>query len=368
MTFKQALCGLSLGALALAFNAPAFAQQKGNLDETGQYDVVVNWFKPPVDRFDQRAVSVNAVDSNRVFVGFVDRNDTRAGFPLLALDGTVIPKDKTVVVKDDKDIAKGDVNNLMVLNADGKVIENWSQWNAEIQIAHHIVIDPYDPEQHVWVVDRFNHQILKFTNDGKKLVMRLGERGVPGNDQGHFHDPASMNFLPDGSFYVADGYTNSRVVKFDKSGKYVTAWGTKGTGPSQFNLVHSVGIDANRRLYVADRVNNRVQIFDENGKYLDMWPGTKSVTRIVATEDGGIWMAIAGYNRFAKFDQNGKLLYHFGEMGADAGLMDNPHQFDVDKAGNLYVADANNNRIQKFTPRKDADKSKLIGPEILLKK
>jgi len=228
MTFKQALKqavgGLSLAAVMLA--APAVAQQKGSLDETGAYDAVVNWFKPPVAAFDQRAVSVNAVDPNRVFVGFVDRNDTRAGFPLLALDGTVM-KEKTVVVKDAANLAKGDVNNLMVLNADGKVIENWSQWNAEIQIAHHIVIDPYDPEQHVWVVDRFNHQILKFTNDGKKLVMRMGERGVPGNDQSHFHDPASMNFLPDGSFYVADGYTNSRVVKFDKNGKYLTAWGTK---------------------------------------------------------------------------------------------------------------------------------------------
>lgn len=364
MTLKHALFGLSFAAAAAA---PAIAQEKGSLDETGPYEVVAGWFKPGIQGFDQRAVSVNADDPNRVFVGFVDRNDTRAGFPLLAADGTVM-KEKTVVVRDDKNLAKGDVNNIMVLSADGKVIENWSQWNAEVQIAHHIVLDPYDPQKHVWIVDRFNHQLLKLSNDGKKLVMRVGEKGVSGNDERHFHDPASINFLPDGSFYVADGYVNSRVVKFDRNGKYMMSWGTKGAGQGQFNLVHSVGIDANRRLYVADRVNNRVQIFDENGKFIDVWPGTRSVTRVVATEDGGIWMAIAGYNRFAKFDQNGKLLYHFGELGAEPGLLDNPHQFDVDSAGNLYVADANNNRIQKFVPRKNADPSRLIGQEVKLKR
>ncbi len=364
MNFRSALRGLSLVVLALSM--PAAAQDKGGLDETGPYDVVAGWFKPGIEGFDQRAVAVNAEDPNRVFVGFVDRNDTRAGHPLLSADGKVVGK--TVVVKDEKNLAKGDVNNILVLNADGKVIENWSQWNEEISIPHHIVIDPYDPEHHVWVVDRFNHRILKFTNDGKKLVMKIGEKGVRGTDQNHFSDPASVNFLPDGTFYVADGYTNSRVVKFDKNGKYLTAWGTKGSGPSQFNLVHSVGIDANRRLYVADRVNNRIQIFDENGKFLDQWPNVRSVTRVVATEDGGVWVAAAGYNRFAKYDTNGKLLTYWGIFGDEPGLMDNPHQYDVDNAGNLYVADANNNRVQKFVPKKNADKTRLMGQEVKLKK
>jgi len=366
MTFRKGLRGLSLAVLMMAVT-PAMAQDKGGLDETGPYDVVVGWFKPGIDGFDQRAVAVNAEDPNRVFVGFVDRNDTRAGFPLLAADGTVM-KEKTVVVRDDKDLAKGDVNNILVLNADGKVIENWSQWNAEIQIAHHIVIDPYDPERHVWVVDRFNQQLLKFTNDGKKLVLRVGERGVPGNDERHFHDPASMTFMPDGSFYVADGYVNSRIVKFDRNGKYLLSWGTKGSGPGQFTLVHSVTVDANRRVYTADRVNNRIQIFDENGKFLDQWPNVRSVTRVVATDDGAIWVAAAGYNRFAKFDTNGRLLYHWGIFGSEPGLMDNPHQYDVDRDGNLYVADANNNRVQKFVPKKGADKTKLMSQEVVLKK
>jgi peptidylamidoglycolate lyase len=362
---KNIFAGVSLAALLVAA-IPALAQEKGGLDLTGPYDVVVGWFKPGIEGWDQRVVSVNAEDPNRVFIGAVDRNDTREGHPLLAANGALL-KGKTAVVRDNNNFTKGDVNNILVLNADGKVIENWSQWNDEVSIAHHIIIDPYDPAHAVWVVDRFNHRILKFSNDGKQLLLKVGEKGVPGNDEGHFHDPASLTFLPDGSFYVADGYTNSRVVKFDKNGKYLLSWGSKGTGPSQFSLVHSVAADANR-IYVADRNNDRIQIFDHNGKFLDQWPGTARVTRVITTEDKKVWVSATRYGRFAGYDLNGKLLYQWGTLGDDPGVTDNAHQFDVDNAGNVYVADANNNRVQKFVPKKGADKAHLIGRELVVKK
>ena len=362
---KTIFAGVSLAALLVAA-IPALAQEKGGLDLTGPYDVVVGWFKPGIEGWDQRVVSVNAEDPNRVFIGAVDRNDTREGHPLLAANGALL-KGKTAVVRDNNNFTKGDVNNILVLNADGKVIENWSQWNDEVSIAHHIIIDPYDPAHAVWVVDRFNHRILKFSNDGKQLLLKVGEKGVPGNDEGHFHDPASLTFLPDGSFYVADGYTNSRVVKFDKNGKYLLSWGSKGTGPSQFSLVHSVAADANR-IYVADRNNDRIQIFDHNGKFLDQWPGTARVTRVITTEDKKVWVSATRYGRFAGYDLNGKLLYQWGTLGDDPGVTDNAHQFDVDNAGNVYVADANNNRVQKFVPKKGADKAHLIGRELVVKK
>ncbi len=361
---KRITC-ISLAA-ALAASTPVLAQEKGGLDLTGPYDVVVGWFKPGINGWNQRVVSVNAEDPNRVFVGAVDRNDTREGHPLLAADGTLM-KEKTTVVRDNNFFDKGDVNNLLVLNADGKVIENWSQWNSEISIAHHIIIDPYDPQRAVWVVDRFNHRLLKFSNDGKQLLLKIGERAVPGNDQGHFHDPASLAVMPDGSIYVADGYTNSRVVKFDKDGKYVMSWGTKGTGPSQFSLVHSVAVDANR-VYVADRNNDRIQIFDHSGKFLDQWPGTARVTRAIMTESNRLCVSATTYGRFACYDLNGKLVSQWGTLGTAPGVSDNAHQIDVDNAGNFYVADANNNRVQKFVPKKGANKDQLIGRELVLKK
>ena len=368
MRVRGSLKGLCLSAVMIAA-MPVHAQEmtKGGMDETGPYDVVVGWFKPGIDRFDQRIVAVVADNPNRIIIGANDRTLTLAGYPLLAADGTVM-KEKTTVPTDMNDAAKIDVNQLMVLNGDGKVVENWAQWNSLISIPHSLMFDPYDKERHLWVVDRTGQQILKFTNDGKKLVMKVGEKGVAGTDHGHFNEPAGMTFMPDGSFYIADGYKNGRIIKFDKNGKFLLEWGTKGSGPGQFNLVHSVTVDAQHHVYTADRVNNRIQIFDESGKLIDTWPNVRSATRVVATQDGAIWLTAAGYNRVAKFDTNGKLLYHWGMFGSEPGQIDNPHQWDVDQAGNFYVADSNNDRVQKFVPRKTADQSHVMPLPIVLKK
>src|SRR4030095_10908488 len=134
-------------------------------------------------------------------------------------------------------------------------------------------IDPYDPEKHIWIIDRTSQQVMKFTHDGKMLVMALGERGVAGTDEKHFGRPSGIAFLPNGSFYVSDGYDNRRIVKFDKNGRFLLQWGSEGSAPGQFGLPHSVSLDAQGRVYVADRMNDRVQVFDQNGKFLDQWPG-----------------------------------------------------------------------------------------------
>ncbi len=366
MKLRTTLTGLCLAAFAMS--APAGAQEvtKGGMDETGPYDVVVGWFKPGIDRWDQRVVSVAADTPNRILIGANDRSLTGAGYPLLTADGKVMAE-KTVVPTD-MSPAKIQVNQLMVLNGDGKMIENWSQWNDLISIPHSLKFDPYDKERPLWVVDRTGQQILKFSNDGKKLLLKVGENGVAGNDHGHFNEPAGMALMPDGSFYIADGYKNARIIKFDKNGKYQLEWGTPGNGPSQFRLVHAVSVDGNNRVLVSDRANNRIQIFDPAGKLLDIWPNVRAATRVVATEDGSVWVASQGYNRFGKFDASGKHLYHWGMTGAEPGQMDNPHQWMVDQAGNLYVADANNDRVQKFVPRKTADQSHVMQQEIVLKK
>jgi peptidylamidoglycolate lyase len=362
--YKSAL----LMSLAVLAGAPAMAQQapqKGGLDETGPYQVQPFWFKPGIDRWDQPVIAVAVDNANRIIIGNADQKNTQANSLMYNADGTVLPEKSTTSTKPADQ--KTHAHQIMVLNADGKVIEDWKQWDDLIAIPHSVHINPYDKERHVWVMDRDNHQILEFTNDGKKLVMKLGEKGVSGTDHGHFNKPAGLAFLPDGSFYVADGYVNSRVIKFDKDGKFQLEWGSKGSGPGQFNLVHSVTIDAQHRVYAADRNNNRVQVFDEKGTFIEEWPNIRSATRLVVTNDNALWLAAAaGYNRFAKFDLNGKLMTYWGMTGSAPGLMDNPHQFATDDAGNLFIADAWNNRLQKFVPKPGADKSRLMAPEFKL--
>ena len=189
----------------------------------------------------------------------------------------------------------------------------------------------------------------------------LGEKGVMGNDEKHFGRPTEMVFLPDGTFFVSDGYVNTRVVKFDKNCNFLMAWGSKGTAPGQFNLVHGVALDANRRLYVLDRSNHRIQIFDENGTFLDQWPNLRSPTTIEITKDQFAWVGDSATNRMPKYDLNGKLLTYWGVGGKDDLGFDDPHQFSVDSEGNLYIADVYNFTVKKFVPKAGADASRMVG-------
>ena len=118
---------------------------------------------------------------------------------------------------------------------------------------------------------------------------------------------------------MSDGYVNTRVVKFDKNGKFLMTWGTKGKGPGQFDLPHSIDIDAQRRVYVADRSNSRIQIFDENGKYLSEWDNIRQPYHIMITADQHLWVADGVTNKFLKYDLNGKLLYSWGTYGSFPG-------------------------------------------------
>ncbi len=345
--------------------APPAPVQKGGLDQTGPYDVVEGWFKTGIDRWDQPPTAVAIDNPDRIFVTVSDQLRTQPDSLMYSAAGQVLDETSTTSTKPDS--RKTHVHQILVVNGDGEVVEDWSQWNDLFVLPHNVEINPYDPERHLWVVD-LGHQVFKFTNDGKKLVMHLGEKGVPGWDETHFNMPSSLAFLPDGSFYVADGYVNGRIAKFDKDGNYVSEFGSKGSGPGQFDLVHSIAMDAEGRIYAADRRNNRIQVFDKNGKFLEEWTNVGSPTRLVITEDQSLWMSDANYNRMAKFDLNGVLQTYWGVTGKEPGALDNLHNFDVDENGNLFIADAWNNRIQKFTPKEHADTARMVGPEFVLPK
>ena len=216
-------------------------------------------------------------------------------------------------------------NCIIIVDGTGKMIESWTQWDKLFQGGrgpHKVKISPYDPQRHVWVIDDLRQQVFKFSHDGKQLVMTLGEAGVAGNDEKHFGRPTDIAWLPDGTFYISDGYTNTRVMKFDKDGKFLMQWGTPGTGNSQFNTVHAVDIDRNRRVYISDRGNGRIQIFDENGKYLDQFGGLRQPQHVMITADGNSHHR--GTTQFVKYylmkDPSGPRALSRAASG-------NPHQF-----------------------------------------
>jgi hypothetical protein len=262
-----------------------------------------------------------------------------------------------------------------IVDRNGRLVESWEQHNKLFVRPHRVLVNPHDPERHIWLVDDGAHAIFKFTRDGKQLVQTIGTRGVPGNDETHFARPTDIAWLPDGTFFISDGYTNTRVVKFDRNGKYITSWGMRGTPPNEtrpyyMNTVHAIAIDKKNRIYVSDRANHRVQIFDESGKFLDAWSNVPLPYSFLMTDDQYLWSASGQTQKFTKYDLNGRLLAAWGTFGIIPGGFWGVHQFHVDSENNLYTADVHVGRPQKFRPKANlaaAERVRLIGQPARLK-
>ena len=259
---------------------------------------------------------------------------------------------------------------LTVVDGNGKIIETWTQWDHIFKRPHYVTINPYDPDKHVWVVDDHMHAIYEFTHDGKELVKTIGTPTVKGADATHFNRPTFIAWLPDSTMFVSDGYNGTRVAKFDKNGKFLMDWGKKGTPPNDtrpyyMNNVHGLAVDpVTRRVFVNDRANHRIQVFDENGKYLYDWSmgeEPSDVHLIYMGADRTIWAFDRGTSKMLKYDLDGHFLYSWGTWGDFPGGFWGVHGFSVDQDGNFYVAEVDNGRVQKFSPKPGANPAFLVS-------
>ena len=235
----------------------------------------------------------------------------------------------------------------------GRLLAAWG--TNEFIMPHGLSLDAAD---NVWLTDVGRQQVFKFSPDGRRLLLTLGERGVPGADRTHFNLPTDVAVLPDGSFYVSDGNQNTRVVKFTAEGKYDFEWGGKGAGPGQFNLPHGVAVDAKGQVIVCDRSNARLQVFDPRGKFLTEWKGpligrpygvsVGADGHIYAIDGGDGPLKRAERPRAVELDAEGRVLDRFGAFGTEPGQFVLGHDLAVARDGSVYVADATANRVQKF--------------------
>jgi len=162
--------------------------------------------------------------------------------------------------------------------------------------------------------------------------------------------------------YISDGYGNSRVAKFSGDGKFQFEWGRKGTGPGEFDLPHSVAVDKNGLVYVADRSNARIQVFDSNGKFLKMWksaelgrPWTLAVgpdNRLYVVDGGDLKPAPPDRGQVLKLDLDGNILSKWSRFGNYDGQIYWGHAISVGRDGAVYIGDVYHGmRVQKFVPR-----------------
>ena len=173
-----------------------------------------------------------------------------------------------------------DIPPVLVYSPQGKLLR--SMGAGLIVWPHGIAVMP---DQSLWLTDATGpngsdknnpgrgHQVFHVDKNGK-VLLTLGKAGVAAESRDAFYAPSDVVIARNGNIFVADGHaaeTNARIVKFDKNGKYITAWGTRGKGPGQFEAPHSIAMDSQGRLFVADRPNSRIEIFDQDGKFLTEW-------------------------------------------------------------------------------------------------
>jgi hypothetical protein len=341
---------------------------KGGDERNGAYNAPTDWWKPhPESAAGYTYAQVSGVvadNPNRIIVGI--RGDRTP-------EGEERPNSS---------------NYIVVVNGNGDVTERWTQWDTLLGFPHQLYINPYDPERHVWVVERggtmktIHEQILKFTNDGKDLVLRLRDpnptqrqggpvaRDNPNPGPLDFGQASTMTFLPNGDFLVADGYQNGRIIRYTEQGEFISEFGSVGSGPGQFDLIHGIAVDRDGRIYAADRNNNRIEVFTEDGEFVEEWPDISDPVGVYTDESDGVWVISAVLNRILKYNRNGELQTYFGTFGGTRGGfpggMARPHQMSVDQDGNLYVTGSDGPWLNKYTPKPGADPAMIVGQPLII--
>ena len=268
-----------------------------------------------------------------------------------------------------------------------------------------------DPQDNVWMVDQMSSMVIKFDTNGQVqlLLGRKSEservpstpaagaapaaggqgaaagrgaagrggaggaggggaegggggrgRGLPGAGQQSdvFQRPTDVAWDAAGNIYVADGYGNSRITKFDKHGKFVKSWGSRGADPGMFNTPHGIAIDVQGNVYVADSRNNRIQVFDSEGTFKTQIANVGSPAAICITPGPHQYLYSSSSNppddidtggEIYKMELDGKILGKFGKAGKLPKEFGTVNSLDCRGENDILVGEIGNWRVQKLT-------------------
>lgn len=332
---KPTLYIIQLVLIALATCYLLQNKKTGTGKDTGiRYELVANWPALPDSVILGNPTGIGIDSNQHIFVFH------RAGrkWPLLSSMPTSFIKEKTI---------------LEIDKETGKLINSWG--NDLFVMPHGLTVDK---ENNIWVTDVGLHQLFKFSHEGK-LLMKLGEANVSGADSAHFNKPTDIAVATDGSFYVADGYGNSRIIKFSATGQYLFEWGSKGNKKGEFNIPHSIAVSHNGNVYVADRENKRVQVFTENGVFIKEFADNdfanitavtfnKNNFKLFTSDDLSFLKIKHRGSDILLIDTNGTVQTRFGRSGSYTGPVCWYHDIITDDDENIYAGDIKGNTIQKF--------------------
>jgi sugar lactone lactonase YvrE len=214
-----------------------------------------------------------------------------------------------------------------------------------------------DAEDNIWTTDVAGHVVYKFNPSGR-IAMVLGVRGRPGewHDFGHlrlFDEPNDVAVAAGGDLFVLQGHGKgpSQLLKFDRDGNFIAAFGRAGSATGEFDLPHAIVIDPQGLLHIADRNNARIQVLDAEGNFIreSKHPGTPCGLCLGA--DGFLYLAHGHTGLVKRLDLAGHVLGECGGQGKTPGRFGEAHYIAAGARGEIYVTDTLNWRVQKYVKR-----------------
>ncbi len=266
----------------------------------------------------------------------------------------------------------GEATRLFQFDPEGNFLREIGQGLYGFAMAHAVRVDSQD---NIWAVDEGTDMVIKFNPEGR-VVMLLGRRpeygegllATPPNNAlpppavpYRFGRPTDIAWDASGNIFVADGYTNSRVVKYDKWGKFIKSMGTKGTEPNQFNTPHSIQTDANGNVYVADRGNRRIQVLSNDLTLRAIYDNVGAPWAVCITPGPHQYLYSSNSNpdnnnsnvaavtgEIYKMELDGTVLGKFGKAGKLAKEFTTVHAMDCRNPNEIMTAEITGWRVQKL--------------------
>jgi len=268
-------------------------------------------------------------------------------------------------------------SRLFEFDRSGSFVKEIGQGIYGFLVAHAVRVDAQD---NIWVVDEGSNQVVKFNPDGRVLMILgrkpeaitirtpaagaapspagRGSQSGAGGAGDQFLRPSDVAFDGEGNIFVADGHgANARIAKFDKNGRFLLSWGSRGTDPGQFNTPHSIATDAQGNVYVADLGNKRIQVFDGKGAVKSQITNI-GVPQAICISGGShqyLYSSHAGDQygmddaTIYKVELDGRIVGHFGTAGKQVRQFGLINSIDCRADNELYVGELTNWRVQKVT-------------------
>jgi hypothetical protein len=259
---------------------------------------------------------------------------------------------------------RSQATRLFEFDAKGAYLREIGEGLYGFAFAHAVRVDPQD---NIWAVDEGTNMVIKFNPEGR-VVMVLGRRPEPAEVAPAAPEPYVLNRPTDvawdaaGNIFVSDGYGNSRVVKYDKNGRFIASVGSKGSAQGQLNLPHTIAMDAKGNVYVGDRSNSRIQVFDNDLTFKAIYDQVGAPWAVCITpgphqylyssnsnpdSNNSLISAVTG--EIYKMELDGTILGKFGHAGKKLGEFSTVHEIDCRNENELLVSEIISWRVQKLT-------------------